>query len=66
MVARDNFKDLDAEVRIKLLFEYIQILRGGFKNDGKMLSDTNVEVALRNAYKQLEEEFKAGESNESG
>ncbi|MEK8128371.1 hypothetical protein WMW72_10695 [Paenibacillus filicis] len=55
-----NFSGLDAEVRIKLLIDYIRVLREGRGPESGKLFDGNGDInhAMNTAYKLLEQEFK--------
>lgn len=52
-----NFSELDAEKRIMLLLEYIKVLRGGLAENPKLLENTAVNTAMKDAYARLEREF---------
>lgn len=53
-----TFSELDAEVRIKLLIEYIKTLQAGYNtNSTKLLENVDVNAALKKAYAQLEKEI---------
>lgn len=52
------FSELDAEKRICLLLQYINVLQGQYKDNPRNSSDNiDVSSALKVAYKLLEAEF---------